>query len=292
MAHLLVTQVNNPDDNQNVELNNNQVHVETDDEDKQYAQSSSSPSLTQQSRWSSFFGCLKKCFTCAPCCESSEPKQVKPIADALKTPARPKGKWLLPELLDGDRGKKTLVLDLDETLVHSSFKPVPNADFVISIELENEIHHVYVLKRPGVDEFMKAVGEKFEVVVFTASLAKYADPLLDMLDIHHVVRYRLFREACVQHYGNYVKDLSLLGRDLASTIIIDNSPYSYIFQPDNAVPISSWFNDQNDRQLIEILPLLDSMVDVDDVVNVLQGRTSFPHQQNAISAPQQDDDDA
>ena len=51
-------------------------------------------------------------------------------------------------------------------------QPVPNADFVISIELEGEIHHVYVLKRPGVDDFLRAVGEKFEIVVFTASLAK------------------------------------------------------------------------------------------------------------------------
>ncbi len=96
----------------------------------------------------------------------------------------------------------------------------------------------YVLKRPGVDSFLKAVAEKWEVVVFTASLAKYADPLLDILDPQRLVRARLFREACVQHYGNYVKDLSLLGRPLNHICILDNSPYSYIFQPDNALPIS------------------------------------------------------
>ncbi len=92
---------------------------------------------------------------------------------------------------------RCLVLDLDETLVHSSFKPIPNADFVISIELESVIHRVYVRKRPGVDHFMREVGEKFEVVIFTASLAKYADPLLDILDRGRVVKARLFREACV-----------------------------------------------------------------------------------------------
>ena len=63
----------------------------------------------------------------------------------------------------------------------------------------------YVRKRPGVDHFLRYCAEKFEVVVFTASLAKYADPLLDILDRDHTVRVRLFREACVQHYGNYVK---------------------------------------------------------------------------------------
>lgn len=64
---------------------------------------------------------------------------------------------------------------------------------------------MYVIKRPGVDEFMKRVGELYEVVVFTASVSKYGDPLLDQLDIHGVVHHRLFRESCYNHHGNYVK---------------------------------------------------------------------------------------
>jgi len=187
---------------------------------------------------------------------------------------------LLGDLHPDDTHKKTLVLDLDETLVHSSFKPIPNADFVISIELDNVIHRVYVLKRPGVDNFLRHVGQKFEVVVFTASLAKYADPLLDILDRGKVVRTRLFREACVQHYGNYVKDLSHLGRRLGDTIIIDNSPFSYMFQPDNAIPIISWFNDKNDRQLYDLLPFLDSLLEVDDVSTKLQRRKT-----SSVSGP-------
>lgn len=125
------------------------------------------------------------------------------------------------------------------------------------------------------------MGEIYEVVVFTASLSKvshwrllqtlcsrlalhsqYADPVLDQLDIHRVVRHRLFRESCYNHRGNYVKvnrgflcclhqlrrcaasqDLSQLGRPIGETIIIDNSPASYIFHPKNALPVSSWFND-------------------------------------------------
>ena len=67
---------------------------------------------------------------------------------------------------------------------------------------------------------------------------QYADPVLDILDIPQVVRHRLFRESCYNHKGNYVKDLSQLGRDISESIIIDNSPASYIFHPNNAVPIS------------------------------------------------------
>jgi RNA polymerase II subunit A small phosphatase-like protein len=161
--------------------------------------------------------------------------------------------------------KKTLVLDLDETLVHSSFKPVASADFIIPVEIDEQIHQVYVLKRPGVDHFMKRMGELFEVVVFTASLAKYADPVLDLLDRYKAVRVRLFREACVHHKGNYVKDLGRMGRDIRRIIIIDNSPASYMFNPENAVPVESWFDDPNDDELSQLIPILEQMSRVDDV---------------------------
>ena len=178
--------------------------------------------------------------------------------------------WLLPPLLPEDEGKKCLVLDLDETLVHSSFKPVANADFIIPVEIEEHVYQVYVLKRPGVDDFLKRVGEMFEVVVFTASLAKYADPVIDLLDKHGVVRHRLFREACSNHKGNYVKDLARVGRPLKDTIIIDNSAASYAFQPENAVPIESWFDDQNDTALLDLLQLLEELTRVSNVRTVLE----------------------
>lgn len=59
--------------------------------------------------------------------------------------------------------------------------------------------------------------------------------MADLLDRWGVFRARLFRESCVFHRGNYVKDLSRLGRELSKVIIVDNSPASYIFHPENAV---------------------------------------------------------
>lgn len=68
--------------------------------------------------------------------------------------------------------KKTLVLDLDETLVHSSFEPFGYpADIVIKIDIEGQKSDVYVLIRPGVREFLKRTSEVFELVLFTASLS-------------------------------------------------------------------------------------------------------------------------
>ncbi|VDM40163.1 unnamed protein product [Toxocara canis] len=202
---------------------------------------------------------------------------------------QPAEKLLLPPLRACDSSKKCLIIDLDETLVHSSFKPVKNADFVIPVEIDNVIHQVYVLKRPFVDEFLERIGDKFECVLFTASLAKYADPVADLLDKRRVFRSRLFREACVFHKGNYVKDLTRLGRDLKKVIIVDNSPASYAFHPDNAIPVQSWFDDVNDAELLEIIPLLEQLANVDSIYSVLRNsnddirRSSSPETQNDTS---------
>eukprot|EP01104_Vermistella_antarctica_P005031 TRINITY_DN1543_c0_g2_i1.p2 TRINITY_DN1543_c0_g2~~TRINITY_DN1543_c0_g2_i1.p2 ORF type:complete len:258 (-),score=47.70 TRINITY_DN1543_c0_g2_i1:1254-2027(-) len=182
---------------------------------------------------------------------------------------------LLPPVKPPYDRRKCLVLDLDETLVHSSFKPVDCADFIVPVEIEDQVHQVYVLKRPGVDEFMKRMGELYEVVVFTASLSKYADPVLDLLDIHKVVEHRLFREACVNHKGNYVKDMGLIGRPLKWSIIIDNSPASYMFNPENAIPIESWFDDENDTELLDIIPFLEELCKVDNVMDTLRSNNSI-----------------
>jgi RNA polymerase II subunit A small phosphatase-like protein len=179
--------------------------------------------------------------------------------------------WLLSPVSKELANRKCLVLDLDETLVHSSFKYIHQADFVIPVEIEAQFHNVYVIKRPGVDEFMKRVGELFEVVVFTASVSKYGDPLLDQLDIHRVVHHRLFRESCYNHNGNYIKNLSQLGRPLKDVIIIDNSPASYILHPQHAVPVSSWFSDLHDNELLDMIPFLEDLAghNVQDVSIIL-----------------------
>ncbi|OQR75790.1 carboxy-terminal domain RNA polymerase II polypeptide A small phosphatase 1-like [Tropilaelaps mercedesae] len=166
---------------------------------------------------------------------------------------------LLPPLRTSDQGKMCLVIDLDETLVHSSFKPVNNPDFVVPVEIEGSVHQVYVLKRPYVDEFLERVGALYECVLFTASLSKYADPVADLLDKWNVFRGRLFRESCAFYRGNYVKDLNRLGREVHRVVIIDNSPASYMFHPDNAVPVGSWFDDMSDTELRDLIPFFETL---------------------------------
>ncbi|XP_012286121.1 carboxy-terminal domain RNA polymerase II polypeptide A small phosphatase 1 [Orussus abietinus] len=178
-------------------------------------------------------------------------------------------RFLLPPVRHQDMHKKCMVIDLDETLVHSSFKPINNADFVVPVEIDGTVHQVYVLKRPYVDEFLQRMGELYECVLFTASLAKYADPVADLLDRWGVFRARLFRESCVFHRGIYVKDLNKLGRDLQQIIIVDNSPASYIFHPDNAVPVASWFDDMTDSELLDLIPFFEKLSNVENIYTVL-----------------------
>ena len=144
------------------------------------------------------------------------------------------------------------------------------------LQIEDVVHFVYVAKRPGVDDFLLEMSKYYEIIIYTASLNKYADPLLDLLDIHKVIRTRLFRESCVYYEGNYVKDMSLINRDLTQSIIVDNSPNSYIFHPENAIDCSSFIDDPYDRELEQIGACLVGIKDVKDVRNVCTQWRDWP----------------
>ena len=204
----------------------------------------------------------------------SQPSHRLPIRSlpAFHDVSGPKGPLLPPPLLF-DNGKKCLVLDLDETLVHSSFH-IPEAyDLIVPLSLpDGGVQNIYVAKRPGVDEFLAQVGNIFEVVIFTASLSRYADPVVDFLtegmnNISQtaVIRHRLYRESCLYLQGLYVKDLSRLGRDLSQVVIVDNSPASFLLQPDNGIPIKSWFSDTTDCELQYLLTSLNLLASSSDV---------------------------
>lgn len=203
----------------------------------------------------------------------------KSLHDTYVRPTAPyKDDHLLPPFgtLKKDKTSKShmkcLVLDLDETLIHSSFKPVEVYDYIVPIEIEDVLYQVYVAKRPGVDEFLRRLSLVYEIVVFTASLPKYANPVIDKLDPDNLVDWRLFRSSCTCVQGTYVKDMCRMGRDINKVIIIDNSPHSFAFQPENAIPCDSWFDDMYDHELYDLIPILEGLADeaVEDVIEELE----------------------
>ena len=168
----------------------------------------------------------------------------------------------LPPLNILNQNKKTLVLDLDETLIHSFFDhPPPRApDISFDIIMDKKKIHVSSILRPGVHEFLENLENLYEIVIFTASLSQYANPLLDFIDKKGIFKYRLFREHCYCYtngFGNsFVKDLKRLDREMKNLIIIDNNPKSFMLNKENGVPIKTWMEDSDDKELYKLIPYL------------------------------------
>ncbi|XP_008784414.2 CTD small phosphatase-like protein 2-A isoform X1 [Phoenix dactylifera] len=181
-----------------------------------------------------------------------------------------------PAFLPKEIGRKksvTLVLDLDETLVHSTLEHCDDADFTFPVFFNMKQHSVYVRKRPYLETFLEKVSQMFEIVIFTASQSIYAEQLLNILDPDRkLISRRIYRESCIFSDGSYTKDLTILGVDLAKVAIIDNSPQVFQLQVNNGIPIKSWFDDPSDHALISLLPFLETLVDAEDVRPIIAER--------------------
>ncbi|CAI7587838.1 unnamed protein product [Penicillium pancosmium] len=181
--------------------------------------------------------------------------------------------------------QKTLVLDLDETLIHSLAKGGRmSSGHMVEVKLSMPMttaltpggpqatlgpqHPIlyYVHKRPHCDEFLRKVSKWYKLVIFTASVQEYADPVIDWLEQERkYFQARYYRQHCTFRQGAYIKDLSSVEPDLSKVMILDNSPMSYIFHEDNAVPIEGWINDPTDNGLLHLIPTFEALQYVTDV---------------------------
>ena len=158
----------------------------------------------------------------------------------------------IPYLQNISNKKYTLVLDLDETLIH--FKAHLNDDNSGILQF-----------RPYISEFLSNINNYYELIVFTAATQDYADPIINAIEQKGTkFAYRLYRMHTTIRGNDFVKDLSKLGRDLSRIIIVDNMEQNYKLQPYNGITIRPfWGKDTNDMALYDLLHILIKIVKLD-----------------------------
>jgi carboxy-terminal domain RNA polymerase II polypeptide A small phosphatase len=195
------------------------------------------------------------------------------LCQSKDTEAVEKQEYLLPQKRDE---KPTLVLDLDQTLVYSTFEVPRSYDFTVRVPGSTG-GVIYVKIRPFAVEFIKKISSKFEIVIFTAAKREYAQAVIKEIDRGGCISHILYRESCTLYNGKYIKDLSRLGRRLSNVLLVDDIPYSYQLQPQNGVHIPPYVGEADDA-LFELMRFLGK---VSDFGNLMEHTMKVPFKVNA-----------
>ncbi|CAM6073453.1 unnamed protein product [Sphagnum tenellum] len=166
----------------------------------------------------------------------------KSLEDQVRGFAAPSSDKLLPDLRPHEAGIFTLVLDLNETLVHSDWK---------------RDRGWRTFKRPGVEAFLEQLAQYYELVVYSDQLSFYVDPVLERLDQKGCIRARLSRDATQYVHGKHFRDLTKLNRDLSHVIYLSGHAVESCLQPENALPVKAWKLENDDTALLDLLPFLE-----------------------------------
>ena len=193
--------------------------------------------------------------------------------------------------------KKVLVIDLDETLIHTSFDKVENPDLKIQLDsnikknnLNNNNNNnnndipssksveAYIRIRPGVDLFLSQMSKYYDIYVYSASSKNYLNTIIKNIDKNNIIKQCYCREDCiiyVEDYEidfdkpnnkyNYIKDLKKINKELRNIVFIDNNTISFKLQEKNGIPIKSWYDDYEDLELYKLIPILKNLSGFYDV---------------------------
>jgi len=169
--------------------------------------------------------------------------------------------------------RKTLILDLDETLIHADFEGIyVNHDMVVNFLFGQEEVSVPIFIRPGLFDFLQNISQEFEIIIFTASIKEYADAVLNRLDPENkFFKFRFYRSECISVNSKiFIKDLRIFkNRNLQNMILVDNSMYSFANQISNGILINSFYHDKDDRELLNLHSYLKNYIlKASDVRNV------------------------
>ena len=170
--------------------------------------------------------------------------------------------------------KPLLILDLDETLIHSDLE----CKFVAHDEyIETESGIIPINIRPNLYEFLDFCAVNFDLVIYTASCADYADPILDYIEKNKkYFMKRFYREHCILYRNLYLKDLSVFNKPLNQVLIVDNCIFSFAYYLSNGVLITSFYNDVEDLDLLSLIEFFkSSIINTPDVRVELESTFEF-----------------
>eukprot|EP00076_Gallus_gallus_P030975 XP_015155705.1 mitochondrial import inner membrane translocase subunit TIM50 [Gallus gallus] len=151
----------------------------------------------------------------------------------------------------------TLVIELTDVLLHPEWSLITGWRFK---------------KRPGIDSLLQQLAPLYEIVVFTSETGMTAFPLIDSIDPHGFISYRLFRDATRYMDGHHVKDISCLNRDPAKVVVVDCRKEAFCLQPYNGLALRRWDGSSDDRALYDLTAFLKTIAlsGVEDVRSVLE----------------------
>jgi Dullard-like phosphatase family protein len=153
--------------------------------------------------------------------------------DLNKTLNKPNIPYIKTEM----KKKFCLVLDIDETISHT-----------LKLSFGG-----YFLLRPGAKTFLEETSKYYEIIIFTSSPKKYADKILNKIDVdENLISHRLYKSHVLYENGKTRKNLNMIGRDLTKTIFVDNLRSNAKYNLNNFCPITTWKSDIFDTRLIKL----------------------------------------
>ncbi|KAK1442722.1 HAD superfamily protein [Babesia gibsoni] len=171
------------------------------------------------------------------------------------------------------QGAYSLVLDLENTLIRAVCPEKGDSVSVVSIlTSENNMDYV-ILTRPHLESFLKTMSKDYEIVLYSTSQQEDADAILKQANIDHLFERKLYRNSCMTGSdGVCIKDLKKVSSDMSKLVLIDNTSQASSYFKENSVPIDNWFGAGTDRALLDIIPFLQALRNVEDVRYILSLR--------------------
>ena len=165
-----------------------------------------------------------------------------------------------PFIVSQPKKKYTLVLDLDETLIHlRQKKDVINIKNDVNIKINNTSDYFsdnydknrnkYLLQfRVGLFSFLTILKPFYEIISFTSATREYADVIINEIEkSRKYFDHKFYREHTVIYKDTFVKDISRIGRDMSKIIIIDNNERNFVLNKENGIKIAPYYGDDDNN---------------------------------------------